>query len=619
MDETIFFPYKIIRPVQDELIISILDALKNHKNLIAHAPTGLGKTVSALGPCLKHAIGKDLKIFFLTSRHTQHALAMQTLSDIKKEFKLDFSFIDIIGRKWLCLQPNAEKFFASEFAEFCKSLKEDDVCDFYRNFKKKEKLSKIATDLIKELKKEEMVNSELIIKRCEEKKICPYEVALQLAKDAKVIVTDYYYIFHDKIRETILARTNNELQNLIIVVDEAHNLPSRVKDLATARLSDYMIKNALKEAKKYGYQEMIFVLKDLFDILKKYSEKISGDGEAYIEKEDFVEKVKKIMAYEQLVLDLKAAGEDVREEQRQSYLASLALFLEAWQGGDEGFTRILSIKTGKKGTNIILSYRCLDPSLVTKPVMEQAYSTILMSGTLNPTSMYKELLGVPEAVEKTFSNPFPKHNKLSIIIPKTSTKYTMRSEYQYNEIAKIVSELIDLIPGNSAVFFPSYRMKDDITQHIICKKTLFPEQPRMTKEQKLDFLERFKKYKDHGACLLGVITGSFGEGIDLPGDYLNSVIVVGLPLTKPDLETQALIKYYDKKFGKGWDYGYVFPAFIKTMQSAGRCIRSETDRGVIVFLDERYAWPTYKRCFPADADIVVGVDYKRMITEFFNK
>ena len=139
----------------------------------------------------------------------------------------------------------------------------------------------------------------------------------------------------------------------------------------------------------------------------------------------------------------------------------------------------------------------------------------------------------------------------------------------------------------------------------------------MSKKDKEDLLENFKKYKDSGAVLLCAVSGNYGEGIDLPGDFVKSVTVVGLPLGQPNLETKELINYFDKKFSKGWDYGYVFPAFNKTLQNAGRCIRSETDKGIVVFLDERYLWPMYKRCFPQDWEMEVSQDIIGEIEEFF--
>jgi DNA excision repair protein ERCC-2 len=240
-----------------------------------------------------------------------------------------------------------------------------------------------------------------------------------------------------------------------------------------------------------------------------------------------------------------------------------------------------------------------------------------MSGTLTPTSMYKELLGI-EAEELTLKSPFPAQNRMNLIVPKTTTKYEARSPEQYKEIAKTLADISSDVKGSIAIYFPSYYLRDEVSKSfsMLTVKTVFSEQPDMTKSEKQEFLDNFVKYKDSGAVLLAVISGSFAEGIDLPG-VLKMVIIVGLPLQKPDLETKALIEYYDKKFSKGWDYGYLFPAFTKTIQAAGRCIRSETDRGIIVFLDERYSWNNYYRCFPQHWPLKVSLLYKDTIKKFY--
>ena len=139
----------------------------------------------------------------------------------------------------------------------------------------------------------------------------------------------------------------------------------------------------------------------------------------------------------------------------------------------------------------------------------------------------------------------------------------------------------------------------------------------MNKSEREEMIESFKQYKESGAVLLGTVAGSFSEGIDLPGDLLKCVIVVGIPLGKPDLETEELIAYYDKKFGKGWNYGYMMPAMTRVIQSAGRCIRTENDRGVIVFLDERFTWKNYYDLFPKDWDIKITGLYEKRVREFF--
>jgi DNA excision repair protein ERCC-2 len=149
---------------------------------------------------------------------------------------------------------------------------------------------------------------------------------------------------------------------------------------------------------------------------------------------------------------------------------------------------------------------------------------------------------------------------------------------------------------------------------------VFIERPEMSSNDKDEMIAAFKTYKKHGAVLLGVVSGSFGEGLDLPGDELKTVVVVGLPLSRPDLETKALIEYYDTKFKSGWNYGYIFPAFNRIIQNAGRCIRSPTDRGVIVFLDERYTWDKYYRCFPKSWKMKISVNhYKEQIEKFFSQ
>ena len=334
-----------------------------------------------------------------------------------------------------------------------------------------------------------------------------------------------------------------------------------------------------------------------------------------------VKAIERLGNYEDLVGMCETKGDMIRSEQKRSAIGSIGNFLEQWLGPEQGYVRVLACKRNERGEEtFVLTNKCLDPSLISIPIMD-SWSTILMSGTLNPTEMFADLLGFPkDTLQKSYANPFKEKNKLSLIVPRTSTKFKMRSEEQYKRIAQTCAQMVDAIPGNSAVFFPSYNLRDDVGKYLEtqCKKTVFREERGMAKEERLQLLEKFKEYKEQGAVSLGVASGSFGEGIDLPGDLLKGVIVVGLPLGRPDLETNAMINYYDRKFGKGWDYGYVLPAFTKTLQNAGRCIRTETDRGVIIFLDERYAWPMYVRCFPEEWELKITIAYVKEISSFFD-
>jgi DNA excision repair protein ERCC-2 len=228
----------------------------------------------------------------------------------------------------------------------------------------------------------------------------------------------------------------------------------------------------------------------------------------------------------------------------------------------------------------------------------------------------KDVLGVT-GDEKSYPSPFPSENKLSLVVPSVSTKYKFRSPEMYKKIALICVEVINSVPGNCALFFPSYELRDLVYKEFSgCMKKVFLERSNLTKEEKAQLLEDFKSNKDSGAALLAVAAANFSEGIDLPGDFLKCVVVVGLPLARPDLLTKQLIRYYEEKFGRGWDYGYIFPAINKVLQAAGRCIRSEDDKGAILFLDVRFTWPNYIKCLEGwDAEVLD--DFGGKLKNFF--
>ena len=619
----ILFPYDEIRPIQEDLLEEVDKAVKKGTNLIAHAPTGLGKTIASLAPIISFAKDKDLTIFFLTSRHTQHHLAIETLKHITEKFKIPCLVTDIVGKQSMCVQEHIQDLYSNEFAEFCKNAKEKHECEFYENTKKSNKLSVRAKKVVEELTRSSPNHSEKVIEVCEKEKLCPYEISTELARKAKVIVCDYFYLFHPKVSEAFFKKTGKKLEESIIIVDEGHNLPARIRNLFTQKTSTFILDRAITEAKKFDFKELVPKIHEIRHLIKQLSKKISSDGqETLITKEGFFNKLSEQYDYDELIAEFEFAADEIREKQRSSYLGALSAFLSGWLGPDKGFSRILSITEYKGKRNISLSYRCLDPSLSSTVVVEHSYSTILMSGTLKPTEMYADLLGFPKqrTVQKEFGSPFPKKNKLTLIVPETTTKFTQRSEEQFKNIAKICSNITNTIKGNSAIFLPSYFLLDQVNRHFseLSQKRIIREVPGLSKEGKHDMLEEFKSQSKEGAILLGVASGSFGEGVDLPGDLLKCVIVVGIPLQKPDLETSEIIAYYDKKFGHGWDYAYLYPAILTSLQNAGRCIRSEKDKGVIVFLDERYDWPNYKKILQNE-DIIVTKGYLHEINKFFEE
>lgn len=621
--EDYYFPYENIREEQDKLLNKVIGVLKNKRHLIVHAPTGIGKTISTIGPALKVAIEKDLRILFLTSRHTQHLIALETVELIKNKYGLKFHVADIVGKKNMCIQPGANLLYSNEFFEYCKNLRENGKCEFYTKARKTPSTLTIeAEKLVKELEITSNQDAQNIKGICENEKMCPYELSMQMAKEAKVIICDYNYAFDPGVSKSLMGKAGIDFDKCILIIDEGHNLPDRARNIYTSRLTNVMLKRAIKEAKKYDYVEALRILVGIQDIMLDMSDQINLNEERKVRKDYFMDKIDEIKDFKLLIEELEEIADEVREKQRQSYIGSINFFLSLWDGEDEGFVRYISKQKSKNEEIITLCYRCLDPSILTKDVIKKTYSTIIMSGTLTPTEMFNDLLGFPNNTEEIIlPSPFPKKNKLALIIPKTTTQFKKRSNEMFEEIANYCSKVVNNIPGNSAIFFPSYEIMAKVYNYLYEKleKTTFKESSDLNKDERKDMLQKFASYKKSGAVLLGVASGSFGEGIDFPGDILKAVVVVGLPLQRPDLETKELISYYDHKFGKGWDYAYVSPAFSKTLQNAGRCIRSETDRGIIVFLDERYSWPNYIKYFPEDLELKIGIDFEKRIEEFFGK
>ncbi len=602
------FSHDAIRPSQKELVETVSSALKAKKHVLAHAPTGLGKTAAVLCPALELALEKDLTIFFLTSRHTQHKIVLETSKKIMEKNNIHFSVASLIGKKWMCAQENVQNMPSGDFAEYCKSLVEADQCEFYTNARGKNNF--VAQKVLADLKADSPLPSETVMLRCIQDKVCPYELSLMLAEESKVIVADYFYLFNPHIRDALFGKIKKKLENAIIIVDEGHNLPGRCRDLLTFRLSNKLMKLAIQEAKKNQLDDTVLVLVEIQDVLNKLGDNLKD--ERLVKKEQFFDPLNKFKPYDEIVAELELAADMVREAQKTSHIGSVVKFLEEWKADSTGSARIIS----RKDMFVTLSIRCLDPAILTKEVFDNCYSAIVMSGTLSPTSMYADVLGL-NGISKSFPSPFPEQNRLSMIVPRTTTKFTLRSERQYKEIAAICADIANKAPGCVMIFFPSYRMRDDVAKFFAeeYEKGILYESPGMDKEEKQLLLDKFAKSK---GALLAVAAGSFGEGIDLPG-IVKAVIVVGLPLDRPDLETTELISYYDKKFGKGWEYGYTLPAMTKCIQNAGRCIRSEKDRGVLVFLDERYAWPRYKVYFPPEWTMKILPDYEEEIARFFGK
>src|SRR3989338_3746870 len=389
----ILFPHTEVRPVQQQLIQDIADALEKKQNLLAHAPTGLGKTASVLSVTVPYALEHGLTVFFLTNRHTQHKIAVETLALMKQKHDVDFTVADLIGKKWMCLQEGVEHMYQSDFAEFCKAMREHNTCNFYQKLYRSAQLSPDAQRAQHELAKKTSSADEV---------------------------------------KSVFSRIGKKLEESIIIVDEAHNLPERIRAVMSRKLSGTTIKYALSEAKKFS-PDIIHSLQSVHHALHE----LSVHAPKVIRTDEFISAVKD---YAVVADKCVVIGDAVRETEKRSFIGSVGEFLESWSGSDDGYVRY--IETFNKEPYVTLHLSCLDAAMVSAPIFHNAYASILMSGTLTPLSLFRDVLDVPRSVERIYPSPFPQQHRHVLVVPETTTKFALRNSAMYDEIATVCKRII---------------------------------------------------------------------------------------------------------------------------------------------------------------------------------
>lgn len=622
------FPFSYVRDEQKELLEDAVSTINEGKALLAHAPTGIGKTAATLPPALAYALKNGKTIFFLTPKHSQHHIVVETLRKIRDRFGKKIVAVDIIGKQWTCLYEGAGDLTSAEFNQFCQAHKRNETCRFLNNIYEAgtNNLTDEAKEAISAIKEKSPLHSEEILEECKKKNLCPYEVGIEVGRASNVIICDYYHLFHPSVRKAFLGKLGKGLGDIILIVDESHNLPERVRKLMSHSFSEFSLSNAIKETKALRNESLQEDLEGLSNVLRHLG-KSMRDKERFMKKEEFIDEIEDELKEKILPLidDLENFGEAVLEEPNRfrSYCLSVANFLNEWVDEEKiesAYARILDSYKSQTGTRYQLSIKCLDPALFTKEVFDSVYASILMSGTLLPMDMYESVLGLSDRARiKQYKNPFPPGNRIILLTHGVTTRYTQRSQHMYGKIARSLSNIINFVPRNAAVFFPSYELMNNILKlSKIENKEVLIEKKEMKKKQRHELYKRLIQLSsENGGALFAVQAGSFSEGMDFPGRILDCVVVVGLPLEKPTLETEALISYYDFKFGRGWDFGYVYPAMNRALQAAGRCIRSESDRGAIVLMDDRFKWKNYRKCFPEDFQFIITEKPEMYIQKFF--
>jgi DNA excision repair protein ERCC-2 len=475
---------------------------------------------------------------------------------------------------------------------------------------------------------------------CVNRGICPYKTALEVSSSADVLVCDYNYLFSKDISEKALEKIETGLEEIIVIVDEAHNLPERIRSNLSNELRMSTITGAAKGIRSIN-RELYENLLDLERIFKKLTMNANAARnkreETNVDREFLVEEIEKVLRrrieardYDDFVNSLKNTAEEIESTgggkykneivQRQRNVLSMANFLEAWKTEEE------CLRIFRHKETPMLYFKLLDPSIISKPIFIKAHSTIMMSGTLCPPEMYADVLGAApdrihgkEIVLKEYKSPFPKENRLILVTKDLTTKYSRRSEEMYMKIAMKICEVVKYVKGGMAVFFPSYELLERIARYFPAeiRENAIVEKREMKKEEKNELYEILRSEE---CILLGVQGGSLSEGIDYESNALKAIIVVGLPLSPPTLEVKDIEGYYVRKYGdkKGKLYGYVFPAITKVLQAAGRGIRNEKDRCLIVLMDYRFAQIPYKRCFPRDYDMIFTDRAEEFCYKFFN-
>jgi len=603
------FPFSSIRAGQKEFLRDAIEAVSDGKHLLAQAPTGLGKTAVGLAASLDVALREDKFVLFLTSRQSQHRIVVDTLRRIRSK-PLAVSAVDIVSKQSMCAQQNRPR-SARAFNEYCALMSRTRSCRYF---------NRQADAVVAEILKEPMHVQEMQ-QLCSSRGVCPHKAGLEAASSADVLVCDYNYVF-SSLRDAILSRIGRKMSELVLVIDEAHNLPDRIRSQICGSISPRQLVRGAKDARRSDPQAAE-LLHRLSKVLDSFLAKVRS--ERRVQERLLMDLIDQAAAggpWSCVILAdaCRRAGESEVRDGRGAALLDVASFLTSW---NEMGSRVVRVASG--GDEGRIGFRLLDPSVLSREVFAQVHSSIMMSGTLHPGEMYADLLGLEKkrVVLRAYPTPFPPENRLTIVTPRLTTLYRARTEEMMQSIANEVAGISEACPGNLAAFFPSYGVLSKVADKLKAtpiRKHLMVERPEWDKAKRDMVILRMRELKARGGVLLfGVLGGSFSEGIDYNDNLLSCVIIGGLPISPPTAEVRALDDYYAAKFGseKGFEYAYFYPAINKVMQAAGRCIRSENDRGVVVILDNRLLGTNYASRLPPGLSVRPTDDAAGEVRTFF--
>ncbi|WP_255993131.1 helicase C-terminal domain-containing protein [Clostridium perfringens] len=575
--ENFNFPFEVYRKGQRELAIRVYKAIAEGKKCFAEAPTGIGKTMSTLFPAVKALGAKETnKIFYITAKTTTREIANNTLR-IMREKGLNIRSVNITAKDKCCKME--EKKCIPEY------------CPYANGY-----FDRVNMALKEALKHKEEYNLEYINKLSEEYNICPFEFSLELSNFCDVVICDYNYIFDPQ--ASLKGILEGKAKDYTILIDEAHNLLDRGRSMYSSKIfkDDFLkLKREFKSKDKGIYNSLDRANKYLIE-KRKVLENL--ETKSLVEKEEPSDLYGILRSFLEKVDIYESKSSEENSSLLELYF-NVYEFLNICGYYGEDFTTLYKLD----GNNLELSINCLDPSRILKSIMNRFKSVIIFSATLLPMEYFKELYGAQEGdYSVNLTSPFDYKNKLTIVGKDVSTTYSNRKR----TLPKIVNYIIECAKskrGNYLVFFPSYEYMWMVHEEIKKREvdfSLVAQGDHMKEEEKEEFLSLFKEGGEKTHLGLAVLGGHFSEGIDLTLDKLIGVIIIGVGMPKICLERESIKEYYNSIGKNGFDYAYVYPGIIKVLQAAGRCIRTERDKGVVLLLDDRYFTNKYKSLLPRE-------------------
>lgn len=591
--ESLTFPFENYRKGQRELSKYVFGTIKNEDTLFIEAPTGIGKTMSTLFPAVKTfgQYGTE-KIFYLSAKAIAKDVAYEAMNKLINN-GLKARTIKLTSKEKMC-QAGHKK---------CNPVD----CPFAIGY-----YDKVKSVLLEIVKNEEIIDEKIITRYANNNDMCSFELQLDTSLFCDVVICDYNYFFDPLVY--LKRYFENDKVPFVALIDETHNLVDRSRDMYSCDFEYNKIRMLQKQFKAFRHPK-----------IKRSMKKICS----YFENLDFEQK-------EYLVCENNFSDEfygyvDVLFKQMQDVLKnypdySSDLFLDAFRMTNKFLKISEFVGQGFKtyfvinNDNIYARIKCLDSSSLIKKTLTKLKSAIFFSATLTPLDYYVKCLGGNEDTPfMKLESPFDKDHCLTIVRSDISTRYKDR-EYSYEEIAYSIKEAIQVKKGNYLVFFSSYSYLKNVAHYLESdENVLYIEQTRdMSEEEKSKFLGRFDVENNQSLVGLAVLGGAFSEGIDLVGEKLIGAIIVGVGLPQISFERDLIKEYFDQNDMNGYDYSYVNPGINKILQAAGRVIRSEEDRGIIMFIDDRYKQKKYKDVIQREFKNIKYVSSRKEIKEFVN-